>query len=161
MPELQRLRLDHARELFSFERENRSYFAASIPDRGDAFFARFDDRLRALLAEQDDGMGHFHVLVDEDKAVVGRLNLVDVADGTAELGYRIARRAAGRGLATAAVRSACQLARTDYGLRELRAQTTLDNEASLAVLARTGFRPVGDMTLDGRPGRRFLRNLDA
>ncbi|RFU82252.1 N-acetyltransferase [Streptomyces triticagri] len=161
MPELQRLRLEHARELLAFERENRAYFAASVPDRGDAFFAEFDDRLRALLAEQDAGVCHFHVLVDEDKSVVGRLNLVDVTDGAAELGYRIAQRAAGRGLATAAVRTACELARTDYGLRELHAQTTLDNDGSLAVLARTGFRPAGDLTLDGRPGRRFLRDLAA
>ncbi|MEV4065036.1 hypothetical protein [Nonomuraea dietziae] len=39
MPELQRLRSDHASALLAFERENRAYFAASIPDRGDAYFA--------------------------------------------------------------------------------------------------------------------------
>ncbi|GHO42298.1 hypothetical protein KSX_04610 [Ktedonospora formicarum] len=33
-PELQLVRLDHAPALLAFERENRAYFAAVIPDRG-------------------------------------------------------------------------------------------------------------------------------
>ena len=41
MPDLQLVRLDHAPALFAFERENRAYFAAVIPDRGDEFFAEF------------------------------------------------------------------------------------------------------------------------
>ncbi|MGH9293245.1 MAG: GNAT family N-acetyltransferase [Acidimicrobiales bacterium] len=47
---------------------------------------------------------HRHVLVEEDGTIVGRVNLTVVGDGSAELGYRIAERAAGRGLAAAAVR---------------------------------------------------------
>jgi ribosomal-protein-alanine N-acetyltransferase len=39
MPELQLVRTDHAPALLAFEQENRSYFAASIPDRSDGFFA--------------------------------------------------------------------------------------------------------------------------
>ncbi|MFC7263942.1 GNAT family N-acetyltransferase [Streptomyces lutosisoli] len=159
MPRLQRLRLDHAPALLEFERENREYFAASIPDRGDAYFAHFDARHDALLAEQADGLCHFHVVVDDSGAVLGRVNLVDAAGGSAELGYRIAERAAGRGLATAAVREVCALAVAEYGLNTLRAKTTLDNARSRAVLARTGFRPTGDIRLNGRPGLRFVREL--
>lgn len=91
--------------------------------------------------------------------VLGRVNLVDVAQGSAELGYRIAEEAAGRGLATAAVREACALAASTYGLSTLRAETTLDNAASRAVLTRTGFTSVGEIRLDGRPGLRFERDL--
>ncbi|WP_369254874.1 GNAT family N-acetyltransferase [Streptomyces sp. R35] len=159
MPRLQRLRLDHAPVLLEFERENRDYFAASIPDRGDAYFAHFDARLDELLAEQAAGLCRFHVVVDDSGAVLGRVNLVDVADGSAELGYRIAERAAGRGVATAAVREVFALAVSEYGLRTLRAVTTVDNAGSRAVLARTGFRPVGDIRLSGRPGIRFVREL--
>ncbi|SEM88908.1 GNAT family N-acetyltransferase [Nonomuraea pusilla] len=90
MPELRRLRLDHAPALLTFEKENRAYFSASIPDRGDGCFARFDERLAALLAEQAAGVCYFHVLVDDRGRVVGRVNLIDVADRSAELGYRIA-----------------------------------------------------------------------
>lgn len=97
MPEMHLLRPDHAVALLAFEQENRAYFAVSIPDRGDDYFARFDERHRALLAEQKAGVCCFHVLVGAEGEVLGRVNLVDVADGSAELGYRIAERAAGRG----------------------------------------------------------------
>ncbi|MFD9406464.1 GNAT family N-acetyltransferase [Streptomyces sp. NPDC059989] len=156
---LKRLQLDHAPALLDFERANRAYFAASVPDRGDHYFAHFDARHAELLAEQAAGLHFFHVLVGDGGEILGRVNLVDVADGSAELGYRIAERAAGRGLATAAVREACVLAARGYGLTELRAVTTLDNAASLAVLARTGFTPGEEFVLDGRPGRRFVRDL--
>ncbi|MEO3808275.1 GNAT family N-acetyltransferase [Sphaerisporangium sp. B11E5] len=160
MPELQRLRLDHGPALLAFEKENRAYFAASIPDRGDDYFARFDERHTALLAEQAAGVCHFHVLVDNGGRVVGRVNLIDVVDRSADLGYRIANSAAGQGLATQAVHQVCTLASTEYGLTTLRAATTLDNAASQAVLTRTGFVPVGETVLDGRPGLQYERHLE-
>ncbi|MET9359709.1 GNAT family N-acetyltransferase [Streptomyces sp. NPDC006632] len=159
MPELQLLRLDHAPALLEFERENRRYFAASIPDRGDDYFAHFDSRLQALLAEQEAGDCFFHVVVDENGEVLGRVNLVDADGGSAELGYRIAERSAGRGLATACVEEVCTLARVRYGLTALRAKTTLDNAGSRTVLARTGFVPTGTMRLNGRPALGFVREL--
>ncbi|WP_327291399.1 GNAT family N-acetyltransferase [Streptomyces sp. NBC_01198] len=155
MHELQRLRFDHAPALLAFELENRAYFAAAISDRGDDYFARFDAKLRALLAEQAAGLHFLHVLVDDGGAVQGRINLVDVADGTAELGYRIAEKCAGQGVATAAVREVCALAAGPYGLTSLRAVTTLDNAGSRAVLTRTGFLSTGETRLGTRPGLRF------
>jgi ribosomal-protein-alanine N-acetyltransferase len=159
MMRLERLRADHEDALLAFELENREYFARSIPDRGDAYFAEFPDRLRALLAEQESGLCHFHVVVEDDAGLVGRLNLVDVADGVAELGYRVAERAAGRGLATAAVGELCRLAAGEYRLRALTARATLDNRASIAVLERGGFTRVGYIRLNGRPGVRYRRPL--
>ncbi|MFG2982120.1 GNAT family N-acetyltransferase [Streptomyces sp. NPDC048258] len=157
--QLQLLRSDHAEALLAFERDNRAYFAASVPDRGDGYFADFDARHRALLAEQDTGACLFHVLVGGAGEILGRVNLVDVANGSAELGYRIAEQAAGRGLATSAVREICALAGAEYGLTTLTAVTTLDNAGSRAVLARTGFTAAGETEVDGRPGLRFVRNL--
>ncbi|MFK4069766.1 GNAT family N-acetyltransferase [Streptomyces sp. NPDC029674] len=158
-PEPELLRADHAPALLAFEEANRAYFAASVPDRGDAYFRDFDTRHRALLAEQATGACFFHVLVDDDGAILGRVNLVDVADGSAELGYRVAEKAAGQGLATRAVRQIRDLARTAYGLTELRAATTLDNPGSRAVLTRVGFVPTGDVRLDGRPGTSYVLTL--
>jgi [ribosomal protein S5]-alanine N-acetyltransferase len=159
MPELRLLRPDHAPALLTFERDNRAYFAASVPDRGDDYFARFDERHRALLAEQEAGDCYFHVLVDAAGEVLGRVNLVDVADGGAELGYRIAERATGRGLATWAVRSVCDLAADAYGLTTLRAKATLDNAASRAVLSRVGFTVTGETRLNGRPALTYVHHL--
>ncbi|MET7391030.1 GNAT family N-acetyltransferase [Streptomyces sp. NPDC005529] len=159
MPRLELLHLDHAAALLAFERENRAYFAASIPDRGDAYFSGFDALHRERLAEQAAGVCFFHLVVDDAGAVLGRVNLVDATEGTADLGYRIAERAAGRGLATAAVREVSRLAATAYGLRTLRAAATLDNAASRAVLARTGFLPASEVVLNGRPALRFALEL--
>ncbi|MFE3599989.1 GNAT family N-acetyltransferase [Streptomyces sp. NPDC059142] len=156
---VERLRAGHAAALLAFERENRAYFAASVPDRGDAYFARFEERHGALLAEQEAGVCHFHLLVDGDGAVWGRVNLVDVADGSAELGFRVAERAAGRGVASVGVRRVCELAGSEYGLTSLRASAAVDNAGSRAVLARNGFRQVGEVELSGRPGLRFVRDL--
>lgn len=161
MPELQLLRQDHAAALLAFEQENRAYFAASVPDRGDEYFARFDARHSSLLAEQAEGLIYFHVLVGDGGEVLGRVNLVDVADGTADLGYRIAEKAAGQGLATSAVRRICVLAATEYGLTALRAATTHDNPGSQAVLARAGFVRTGETVLGDRPGITYARSLDA
>jgi ribosomal-protein-alanine N-acetyltransferase len=159
MPELQLVRLDHAPALLVFERENRAYFAASIPDRGDEFFADFDTRHAQLLAWQAAGMDYFHLLVTERGEVVGRVNLTKAADGAAELGYRIAQKAAGRGLATAAVREVRELAAAEYGLTRLRARVTMDNPASRKVLERNGFVAVGELTLNGKPATSFICEL--
>jgi ribosomal-protein-alanine N-acetyltransferase len=159
MPDLQLVRLDHAPALLAFERENRAYFAASIPDRGDAFFAEFDTRHAQLLESQTAGTGYFHLLVAEGGEVVGRVNLVDVADGAAELGYRIAQKVAGQGLATAAVRKVRELAATAYGLTKLRARVTLDNPASRKVLEHNGFVAGGSLTLNGKPAISYICEL--
>lgn len=156
---LERLRVEHAPALLAFELENRAYFARQISDRGDAYFAEFADRHAELLADQDAGELHFHVLVEDGGRVVGRVNLVDVADGSADLGYRIAERAAGRGLATAGVIEVCELAAREYGLTELRAGTNLDNVASRAILERTGFVQVGEGMFGGRQGLTYRKSL--
>lgn len=159
MPELQRLDARHAPALLRFERENRAYFARSVPDRGDGYFTEFAARHAELLAEQATGRCHFHLLVDDDGTVLGRFNLVDVADGSAELGYRVAERATGRGVAQEGVRRVCELARDAYGLRRLVATAALTNPASLAVLRRTGFIPAGEVVVNAQPCRQHVRDL--
>jgi [ribosomal protein S5]-alanine N-acetyltransferase len=162
VPELKRLHVSHAPAVLAFESANRGYFAASVSDRGDDFFARFNDRYNALLAEQEAGICAFHVLVAEDGSVLGRFNLVDIEDHTAELGYRVAQHVAGRGVATAAVREVCRLAAAQHGLRTLRAATARQNVASQKVLAKAGFVPVGPADpahLGGKPGTWYQRDL--
>jgi [ribosomal protein S5]-alanine N-acetyltransferase len=161
VPELQRLRADHAPAILAFELQNRAYFAASISDRGDDFFDHYAERHSALLAEQKTGRYAFYVLVDEDGSVLGRFNLVDLHDGTAELGYRVAEHVAGRGVATATVGELCRLAASRHGLRTIRAATTHDNVASQKVLTKAGFVPVGPALLAGRPGTWYRRHLAA
>ncbi|MCZ0986180.1 GNAT family N-acetyltransferase [Streptomyces diastatochromogenes] len=162
MPELKRLHAGHAPAVLAFELANRAYFAASVSDRGDDFFDQFADRFNALLAEQEAGICAFHVLVAEDGSVLGRFNLVDIEDHTAELGYRVAQHVAGHGVATATVRELCRLAGARHGLRTLRAATTHQNVASQHVLAKAGFVPVGPADpahLGGKPGTWYQCDL--
>lgn len=162
MPELKRLHAGHAPAVLAFELANRAYFAASISDRGDDFFAQFTDRYNALLAEQEAGICALYVLVAEDGSVLGRFNLVDIEDHTAELGYRVAQHVAGRGVATAAVRELCRLAAARHGLRTLRAAAASQNVASQKVLAKAGFDFVGPADpahLGGKPGTWYQRDL--
>jgi len=162
VPELQRLRADHAPAVLAFELANRAYFAASISDRGDEFYEQFTEQHNAMLAEQEAGACAFHVLVGDDGSILGRFNLFGIEAGTAELGYRVARHVAGRGVATAAVRDLCRVAAAQYGLRTLRAATSYGNVASQKVLIKAGFVPVGPADpahLGGKPGTRYQRDL--
>ncbi|MGW0877024.1 GNAT family N-acetyltransferase [Streptomyces sp. NPDC002740] len=164
MPELKQLHVGHAPAVLAFESANRAYFTASVSDRGDDYFARFTDRYDALLAEQKAGICAFYVLVGEDDSVLGRFNLVDLKDGTAELGYRVAQHVAGRGVATATVLEVCRLAAARHGLRTLRAATARRNVASQRVLAKAGFVPAGPVDpahIGGRPGTWYERDLMA
>ena len=164
VPELQLLRPGHTQAVLAFELANRSYFAASISDRGDEYFDQFTQQHSALLAEQEAGVGAYYVLVATDGSVLGRFNLYRFSGGTAELGYRVAQHAAGRGLATATVRELCRLAAARHGLRTLRAATSLDNTASQKVLVKAGFVPVGPADpadIGGKQGTWYQRDLAA
>jgi len=163
MPELQPLGEDHAEAVLAFERLNRSYFAASISDRGDEYFHEFTTRHTSLLADQASGIGAYYVLVADDGTVMGRFNLTLAGDGTAELGYRVAESVAGRGVATMAVRELCTLASEQHGVRTLRAATTPANIASQKVLLKAGFVAVGPAKpeqLGGKTGTCYQLNLN-
>jgi ribosomal-protein-alanine N-acetyltransferase len=160
MLELQRLRPDHGPAVLAFERANRAYFATFISDRGEEFFDHFDESYNELLAEQEAGTCVLHVLVDENGKVLGRFNLVDLEDGMAELGYRVAQQVAGHGVATATVQELCHIAAANYGLHTLRAKTSFDNVASEKVLTKAGFVPDGPAEPGGRPGSWYQRALD-
>jgi [ribosomal protein S5]-alanine N-acetyltransferase len=162
VPELQLLRADHAQAVLAFELANRGYFATSINDRGDEFFDQFAERHGTALAEQEAGTCAFYVLVDDDGSVLGRFNLYDLKDGTANLGYRVAQHVAGRGVATAYVRELSRLAAACHGLHTLRAATSEQNVPSQKVLSKAGFVPVGPADpadLGGKPGTWYQRDL--
>ena len=60
------------------------------------------------------------------------------------------------------VREVCQLATAHYGVRKVRAATSLQNAASQKVLTKAGFLPVGPADpadLGGKPGTWYERVL--
>jgi [ribosomal protein S5]-alanine N-acetyltransferase len=159
MYQLERVRADHGATILDFEVVNRAYFTQSINDRGDDYFANFSHEHRALLNEQATGAFAFHVLVDAHGTVVGRFNLFDIVERSANVGYRVAERVTGRGVASTGLRQLCQLARDEYGLRTLHAATSDENVASQRVLEKAGFVAGGPTDVAGRPGRSYELDL--
>lgn len=162
MAELQLLRAEHEEQVLAFERPNRAYFAASISDRGDDYFDHFADQHGARLREQAAGEAAYYVLVDAEGSILGRFNLRFDGSGGAVLGYRVAEHAAGRGVATAAVRNLCRLALARHGIRAARASTSHANVASHRVLTTAGFFPVGPagpQEVGGKAGTSYERVL--
>jgi ribosomal-protein-alanine N-acetyltransferase len=116
-----------------------------------------------MLAEQEAGINAFYVLVDEG-SVLGRFNLYDIKDASANLGYRVAEHVAGHGMATAIVQEMCRLAAGQYGLRALTAATSSENVASEKVLTKARFLPVGPANpadIGGKQGTLYRRDLAA
>jgi [ribosomal protein S5]-alanine N-acetyltransferase len=145
--------------VLAFEIGNRSYFAKSINDRGDAFFERYPETHRDLIAEHEAGTCAFYLSVDEHGAVVGRFNLYRISDKTAEVGYRVDERVSGQGVATSGVRALCRIARQDLGLSTLTATTSRQNIASQRVLLKAGFAYVEPTEVVGEPGMLFAIDL--
>jgi [ribosomal protein S5]-alanine N-acetyltransferase len=90
------------------------------------------------------------------------LNTASGSFNVAELGYRVAQRVAGRGVATAAVRELCLLAASRHGVSTLRAATSSENLASQSVLRKAGFVPVeaaDPSELDGKEGHWYQRDV--
>ena len=161
---LQLLTADDAFNVLHFELDNRAYFAESISDRGDAFYDGFADHLQGMLAEQAAGTSAFYVCTDELGEVIGRFNLYDISGGAARLGYRVARRVAGRGVATSGAGDLCRLAVEVYGLDTLTAATSYENVASRRVLTKVGFTPIGaadPAAIGGKQGTLYRRDLAA
>lgn len=75
--------------------------------------------------------------------------------GRVEIGYGVADAARGKGVATAAVRQLMAHAFADAGVREVYAETAVDNTASRRVLEKAGFSHIGqrDSDEDGRVDR--------
>jgi [ribosomal protein S5]-alanine N-acetyltransferase len=157
--ELELLGAGHADAVLAFELENREFFARTVSDRGDAFFSDYASHHELLLKEQTLGTCKFHVLVDGGDAVVGRLNLYDLMQGTADLGYRIAERASGSGVATAAVLKLCEMSAGQYELHRLRAKVLDTNVASQRVLEKAGFARQQSERLDIGDGAWYERVL--
>ena len=128
--------------LIDFELENRLYFESLIASRGDAFYRRpvILAHIRDLVSDYDAGE-KLSCLVFQDDEVIARANIKDINDetSTAEVGYRVAEAAAGKGVASFALAGLIRLAKTQLGLKSLTAWVMNNNPASARVLEKQGF----------------------
>ncbi|MDA1359049.1 GNAT family protein [Glycomyces luteolus] len=140
--------LADAEAIAALRREGRDYLAPWEPDRGEAAFAAEGVRteIEAAFARAEAGVGLTYA-IEDDGRFVGQIFLNSIVRGpyfrSCSIGYWVAKSAAGRGIATEAVRLAKRLAFKDLGLARVQAETLVDNYASQKVLQRNGFEPIG------------------
>ena len=137
------LRLEDAAALLDFELANRTWFERTVEARKEAFYTL--EGVQAHVTECLDGYvrGTLHplVMVDADGSIAGRANLrfIDQAQGSCEIGYRIAKQHCGQGWASASVRHMQQLAYETWRLALVQAYASVEKPASASVLEKNGF----------------------
>jgi len=140
------LSVDDAEELATVVGENRDFLAPWEPLHNEAYFTVSGQRAsleRALDAHARGTMVPL-AIIDADGRLAGRLSINSIIRGafqSAALGYWVSEPDNGRGLATAAVADAIDIAFGRLGLHRLQAETLLHNTGSQRVLTRNGFQP--------------------
>lgn len=148
MPVTRPLTLDDVHALTALCLANRDFLAPWQPRRPNAYFTQDGQReaVGALLAQQASGSAVPLVITDGHGALVGTVTLASVIRGACQscsVGYWLAEDAQGRGLATAALREAVDVAFGDLLLHRVQAETLPHNRRSQHVLERVGFKPYG------------------
>ncbi|MDX6762986.1 MULTISPECIES: GNAT family N-acetyltransferase [Streptomyces] len=128
---------------------NRANMAPTEPVRHEAFYTEAGqrERIEQQLQSRDAGLLLPYVFVDlASGAALGTINLGNIQHGplsSGGLGYWVDEACRGKGLATAAAREVCRIARDELGLHRVEAGTLVDNLASQRVLAKAGFEQYG------------------
>ena len=128
--------------------DNRRFLAPWQPLRPDSYFTAAGQREAAIavLAQQESGVAVPLVVLDGG-AVVGTLTIASIIRGafqSCSVGYWLAERSQGRGLATAALQEAVDLAFGDLRLHRIQAETLTHNRRSQRTLQRVGFEQYGE-----------------
>ena len=104
-------------------------------------------RLGQAIAEwRRDSSYAFHIFSSADEVLLGGITLSNVRRGVAQtgtLGYWIGQKYARQGYMTEAIRCVMQFAFEDLRLHRLEAACLPENEASRALLIKSGFREEG------------------
>ncbi|SEN97729.1 ribosomal-protein-alanine N-acetyltransferase [Paenisporosarcina quisquiliarum] len=143
---IERLQVTDAEGLYNFELENRTFFEAMVPTRGDDYYNPeiFKKRHEALLEEQVQGVSCFYLIKDKNSSILGRINIVDIDEShkIGHLGYRVGQAHNGKGFANKALKILVEKVVEEGRLKQIKAQTTTNNIASQKVLERNGFERI-------------------
>ncbi|MGO2995411.1 MAG: GNAT family N-acetyltransferase [Brachybacterium alimentarium] len=145
------LAADDAPALAELEARNQDQLLVAAPAREEDWCTEAAQRTAIAHALADREMGRSLPLAIrfEEEGVtrlVGRLNLSGITRGafdSASLGYWVDHAVTGRGVATAAVRSAIAVAFGGLGLHRIQAEVKVGNDASCRVLEHCGFAEYG------------------
>lgn len=130
-------------------RESQEFLTPWEPSWGEESLTRtaYWRRLKRNQRKARDGSSYtFLIFTKPDDTLVGGITLSNVRRGVVQscsMGYWMGERYAGRGLMSAAIPTALDFAFAVLGLHRVEASCIPGNEASLAVLLKSGFREEG------------------
>lgn len=92
---------------------------------------------------------NWEIIWNASSCSVGGIGLAGLPDddGMTEIGYVMDKKFRGQGIASEAVQALADWAFLDPGLRVLRAESPVDNEASHRVLEKNNFQKTGEKTV--------------
>lgn len=127
-------------QLFAFERDNAAYFERWITPRPAEYadIDTFTTITHELIAEMTTGVAYYGLIWVEGE-IAGRINLRDIKDQRAELGYRIGESFAGKDVASAAVSQILTIAQNELDISTIDAEVASNNPASHRVLLNNHF----------------------
>ena len=132
---------NNIKEVFEFESKNKDFFESILPSRPNGYFdyTSFSEIMSEIIDEQKDGQCFMHIIRDENKKLIGRINLHSVDGHFFELGYRLGYDTIGKGYGSKAVKKIIELAFIEYGINIITAGTSSKNIPSQKVLLKNGF----------------------
>ncbi|MGJ5591437.1 GNAT family N-acetyltransferase [Micrococcus lylae] len=127
--------------------DERGHLAPWEPVRPVEWFTEAGQRARREQAESDraEDRSYAFLIVDHGTPI-GQLTLASVVRGAGQfcsLGFWVAEKRTGCGVASVAVEPGVQFAFDNIGLHRVQAETLVHNIASRRVLAKTGFEEIG------------------
>ncbi|WP_426997893.1 GNAT family N-acetyltransferase [Pseudarthrobacter sp. N5] len=145
--QLRVLQAGDAERMAAAYRLNREHLAPWEPARAEAFFtaeaqsAIIESKLALLSAGSE-----IPWVLLEHGHVIGAVTLTGIVRGpflNANVGYWVGKDFGGRGIGSAALAIALEVARHDLGLHRVQAATLTHNAASQTILKRAGFVEIG------------------
>ena len=132
-----------ASALLEFEVENREWFEQFVPARDDGFYsiAGVTEQVTSFLIEYDNGEMIPMLIKNANSTICGRINVRDIDQnaGSGELGYRVGRPFASKGIASNAVRKLLIYLAEHSSLKYVDAYALVGNVGSNKILSNTGF----------------------
>ncbi len=138
---LERLRLDHAEELYDLTDSNREYLKEWLPWLD--HIRSCDDTKRFIAATikeySEGGAPNFAIICGGNVCGVAGFHKIDKQHGIGAIGYWLAQKYTGHGMITKATKELLDIGFKDFSLNKIEIRCAEENLKSRAVPERLGF----------------------